>query len=260
MREISHVRAAPCAGGADRFDQSDERDSSHEIFCADAERNRKQHNFPIAVEETKRHQNAQHSTGRAHSRSLGRHASDARVGDRNRGQRSSDHAEEIEFEKSFVSPIGFQLRTEHPQSKHIEQNVQHSVVQEGICDDLEYPTMRNSSRYQRQPKEQRSTQLGGCGLQQFQEQINRGIDQDQPLHGLGEGWETQRGGSPAIHKTVASSSRPVVREDLKTKPQLAASYFSRFRPPLWQRCHRDSPPLDSSAAYLPERRSSATAG
>ena len=45
------------------------------------------------------------------------------------------------------------------------------------------------------------TQVRSENLQHGDEQVDRGIDNDEPLHGLREGRETQREGSSAIHKS-----------------------------------------------------------
>src|SRR5271163_3749127 len=107
-----------------------------------------------------------------------------------------------------MPPVRLQLGAEHPQPQHIEKNVQDSGVHKRIRYHLEYPAVDDVGRYQSQNDGQRPADLRGRSFQQFEEQVDRGIDQDQPLHGLGEGRETQRESS-STHKTVVSSQMPV---------------------------------------------------
>ena len=65
-------------------------------------------------------------------RVCGTDSQDSGERDSDRHQRRADHAEEVELHEQAVAPVLLQLRAEHPQRKHVEQQMQQPVVQEGV--------------------------------------------------------------------------------------------------------------------------------
>ena len=68
--------------------------------------------------------------------------------------------------------------------------LRNSGVQEGRRHQLKYPTVHYGGRYQCQGVEQSPADAWRSGFQQLEEQVDCRVDQDEPLHGLGEGRKT----------------------------------------------------------------------
>src|ERR1700676_476322 len=66
--------------------------------------------------------------------------------------------------------------------------------------------MHDGHGYQSQNQSQFSTQARNRRLEQFEEEIDSGIRDDEPLHSPGERRQTQREGSSAIHKSRSQFS------------------------------------------------------
>src|SRR5579872_1877363 len=88
-----------------------------------------------------------------------------RVGDRYGGERRSNDAEEVELQKLFSAPIRFELRAEHPQGKHVEQEMKKSGMHEGISGELPERAVRDQIGNQAQQVNGLETQVRGENLQ-----------------------------------------------------------------------------------------------
>jgi hypothetical protein len=183
--DVCHARWA-----AQRHVDGNKNESDHEVLGFNRERERKQHDLAIGVDDAERQQYPVDPPGRSDRRNRWIETEQTGVRDGDCDECRADDAEEIELEEALRAPVHLELRTEHPEREHVEQDVTEAIMKKRVSDDLVHVPVGHHLWNER---EQRGYVSGGRRASgQRCEYEDYAVDDEQPLDRLGERREAQR--------------------------------------------------------------------